>query len=208
MKRIDARLRRKRGEGDHRSRRPLAVLAAAIGALVVLAGCSGVEVSQDFRKNADFSGISSFAWESQTQKETGDVRIDNPLLDERIRTAVQQNLAAKGIEKTERGVADIWVRYQLQSRQQVRSNDVGGGFGFGIGTYGSGGGISVGTGGNVRTYEYGFLAIDLIRPKSGELLWRGTATFQFPDHLTPEQTTERIDTAVSKTLEQFPPGPS
>jgi hypothetical protein len=178
-------------------------------ALMTLAviGCSGVEVSQDYKTDADFSGISLFAWATDTQEKTGDVRADNPLLNDRIRDAVEQTLKNMGLSPADRPAADVLVEYQLQIRQKIRSDDVRGGVGFGYGSYGRVGGIAIGTGGDVQSYDEGLLVIDLIRTDSETLLWRGNATFPMPDHMTPEKTTAQIQEAVEKTLAQFPPAP-
>ena len=170
-------------------------------------GCSGVKVSQDYRKGDDFSGIISFAWASDIQEKTGNVQADSPLMDERIREAVERVLIAKGIGKADRTGADILVKYQLEIRQKVKSDDVRGGFGFGYGTYGRGGGIVIGTGGDVQTYEEALLIIDLLRPQGSDLLWRGIATYRLTPHSSPEKATALVNEAVEKTFAQFPPDP-
>ena len=72
----------------------------AIPALTLLViGCSGLEVSQDYDVNTDFSGLKLYAWKSEKQAQTGDIRVDNPLLDARIRAAVDRALTAGGLHK-------------------------------------------------------------------------------------------------------------
>lgn len=184
-------------------------IAAAVLVWAVLgaAGCSGIQVSQDYGKGADFSGVSSFAWASDTQEKTGDVRVDNPLMIRRIREAVEQTLIEKGMRKADRSEAGILVQYHYEIRQKVRSDDVRGGFGFGAGTWGRSGGIVIGTGGEVQTYDEALLVVDLLRPNESDLLWRGNATYRLAEHSSPEKTTQRVNQAVEKIFAQFPPAP-
>ena len=188
-------------------RRIRIAVAILVLAVVGSTGCSGIQVSQDYRKSADFSGISSFAWASESQEKTGDVRVDNPLMVERIREAVEQTLIEKGLRKADRSEADILVQYHFEIRQKVKSDDVRGGFGFGVGTWGRGGGIVIGSGGDVKTYDEALLVIDLLRPNESDLLWRGNATYRLAAHSSPEKTTRLVYEAVEKIFAQFPPAP-
>jgi hypothetical protein len=174
---------------------------------MTVVGCSRVEVSQDYPAGTDYSGISSYAWASDIQKKSGDVRVDSPLMVERIRTALDRSLSARGFLKKSRTEADVLVRYRFEIRQKIRSDDVSGGVGFGYGTGGRGGGIVFSSGADIQTYDEGLLAIDLLLADTEALIWRGYATFPAPTHSTPEETTARINEAVEKTLAQFPPAP-
>ena len=174
---------------------------------MITSGCSRVQVSQDYRKTADFSKIHSWAWTSDVQAKTGDIRVDNPLMDERIRAAVAANLSAKGLRVAPAGEADAQIRYNYQIRQKIRSDDTRGGIAVGYGAS-SRGGIVFSTGSEVKSYDEGLLVIDFLRPEDSELLWRGNATFPVSDHLSPDNITDLINEAVEKTLAQFPPAVS
>jgi hypothetical protein len=174
-------------------------------ALITAVGCSRVQVSQDYRKTADFSNIYSYAWTSDVQEKSGDIRVDNPLMDERIRAAVAANLSAKGLRAVPAGEADVKILYNYQIRQKIRSDDTRGGLAVGYGAYSRGGGIVFSTGSDVKSYDEGLLVIDFLHPKDGELLWRGNATFPVSEHSAPEKITDLINEAVEKILAQFPP---
>ncbi len=119
---------------------------AVFAATLVLGGCSGVQVNQDYDPATDFSSLQAYRWESETQEKTGDLRIDNPLRDSRIRTAVARQLSDKGFVQSADGEATFLVRYQYTLRQKIESDGAGGGIGFGIGSYGRHGGVAIGTG--------------------------------------------------------------
>jgi len=112
--------------------------------LFIFWGCSTLKVSQDYDLKANLSGLKTYAWQSKTHKETGDVRVDNPLLHSRIRSAVDFYLLGKGYRKVSQGAPDFYVKYQYSVRSKIESDNLDGGVGFGIGTYGRHGGIGVG----------------------------------------------------------------
>lgn len=179
------------------------------GAMILLAGCSGIRVSQDYEPATTFDNLHTFAWTTATQAPTGDPRIDNPLRDGRIRAAVERVLTTKGFVRATEAAPTFLVRYQYTLRQKIDSSGPSGGIGFGIGSYGRRGGIAIGTGtGNtVSEYDEGSLVIDLMDPATDRLLWRGTGTQRFREYDDPAKTTADIDTLVETILAQFPPQP-
>lgn len=179
-------------------------LVVAATALVIY-GCSGVRVSQDYDPATDFKSMQTYRWESESQPKTGDLRIDNPLRDTRIRAAVTRQLNQKGFIASTDGAPTFLVRYQYTLRQKIESDGTRGGIGFGIGSYGSRGGIAIGTGSNVREYDEGTLTIDFVDATSPTLLWRGTGIQRFREYDNPEKASQDINTLVEKILSQFPP---
>jgi hypothetical protein len=174
---------------------------------VLLAGCSGVRVSQDFDPATAFDGLETFAWASKTQAETGDPRIDNPLRDKRIRAAVERVLTERGFVAATDAPASFLIRYQYVLRRRIESNGGSPSFGIGVGSIGSRGSIAMGTstGAAIREVDEGSLIIDLVEPETAALLWRGTGTQTFREHADPAKTTRDIDTLVERVLAQFPP---
>jgi hypothetical protein len=172
--------------------------------VVTLGGCAGVRVSQDYEPGTDFSTYNAFDWKSSIQPQTGDIRIDNPLLDGRIRKAVERGLVEKGYRKTDQMSADFLVEYSLAVQAKVDSSPVSIGTGFGIGGGGSFGGIGVGTP-VVDSYEEGLLVINFFDTKSGQLIWRGSGTRRLGWQSDPAKNTEEVNTLVDKVLVQYPP---
>lgn len=178
-------------------------LALYLLIVAALGGCAGVRVSQDYEPGTDFATYKTFDWKSAVQPQTGDIRIDNPLLDGRIRKAIERLLVAKGYRKT-RGTADFLVDYSLAVQAKVDSSPVSIGTGFGIGSGGSFGGIGVGTP-VVDSYEEGLLVINLYDTKTGQLTWRGSGTRRLGWQSDTAKNTEKVNTLVDKVLAQFPP---
>ena len=175
--------------------------------LVLFAGCSGIEVSQDYHMTADFSNLKTFDWHSAKQKKTGDLRVDNPLLDSRIRKAVDRSLAQKGFQRKSKGTPDFYVGYKYAILKRIRSERVRSGIGFGFGGSGSFGSVGIGTGSDIREYDEGMLVIDITNTKNGKLLWRGTGTRRVSKHADPKERTKKVNQTVEKILAQFPPQP-
>ena len=63
---------------------------------VVLAGCSTMQVHSDHDPSANFAGLKTYDWTKAAKKVTGDPRLDNPALDQRIRELIQLQLAKQG----------------------------------------------------------------------------------------------------------------
>ena len=93
-------------------------LAAATAALT---GCSTLEVSQDYDSTADFSTLKTFTWQDINQPETGDIRVDSPLIDQRIRTVITTNLALKGLAYSDVDPPDVRVAYRYTVLFKIRS---------------------------------------------------------------------------------------
>ena len=166
--------------------------------------CSSVKVSQDYDLAKPLPAMKTYRWQTDEQVKTGDVRVDNPLLNERIRRAVDRELLQKGFRKETAGTPDFQVTYQFSISQKVRSDDVRTGVGFGVGTYGRRGGIAIGTGGHVSTVDEALLIIDLV-DRRGDLLWRGKGTRYLPAHSSPAKTEKIYNELVEKIMGQFPP---
>jgi hypothetical protein len=173
---------------------------------LVVAGCSGIRVSQDYDPDIRFPQLTTFAWTLPAQEKTGDPRIDNPLLDARIRAAIVKVLATKGFHGPTTAPPSFTVRYRYLL--QPRLNGGGGsGIHFGIGSFGGHGGIAIGTGTTIgdRSRTDASLIIDVLDPTSGALLWRGTGTEPYRDYDSPDTATTAVDTLVERILAPFPP---
>ena len=172
--------------------------------ILLLGGCAGIKVSQDYDPGSNFSDLKSFKWKSEIQPKTGDYQVDNPLLDNRIRTAIDQKLADMGYRKVAQGPNDFNVGYSYTVRSTLDSSSVSVGTGFGIGGDSSFGGIGIGFPVGGQSSDEGLLVIDFTDPLTGKLLWRGTGSSRLSVDSTPEKVTSNINMVVEKILAQFP----
>jgi len=168
-------------------------------------GCSSVQVSQDYNSKLNLTSLRTYAWHYDKQAKTGDIRIDSPLIDARIRAAIDATLIARGYRNIARDQADFHVAYQYAIRGKNQSDSVQTSIGFGFGSFGRHGGIGVSTGSDVSQYDEGLLIIDILDARDGSTLWQGKGTRQVFIHTEPERLTAQINETVHKILDQFPP---
>ena len=171
--------------------------------LVTLQACSGISVSQDYEQGYDFSALKTFAWKANNDNEYG--LKDNDLVDQRIRTAIENNLSAKSLTQLDTGKPDIFISYHVTIEQKISSSNVSGGISIGRSSRGRYGSVGVGTGSQVQAYDQGTLLIDMTDAESDKLIWRGISTQSVSDHLEPGESEVIINETVAKILQQFPP---
>ena len=181
------------------------LIVVLVFAALSISGCSTVEVSQDYRPGSEFSRLKTFAWKSDTQEKSGDIRIDSTLTDERIRTAVEQALISKGFSKAHGNAPDFHISYTYQITKRIQSYPGNASIGFGSWFHHRHGMIGLRSGTEISDYDEGLLIIDFTEPGSDTLLWRGKSTRTVSEHPTPENAIKGITEAVEKTLAQFPP---
>jgi hypothetical protein len=175
-------------------------------AAALLAACATLDVSSDYDPATDFAKYKTYQWLPGTSKIAGrDERYDD-LLDQRVRDAVGKELTAKGYQLRADGAPDFLVTYQaaVQDKIDVRViNDYYGGYGY-AGYYGYRGGWMVP---RTETYQYsqGTLVIDIIDAAARRVIWHGTVQAEVNLQQDPQKRIARLNEAVHKVLEQFPP---
>jgi hypothetical protein len=131
----------------------------------------------------------------------------NNLVDSQVKSAVDAELAKKGLTKSDADTADLYIGYQaaVGTEKQYTSFDTGWGYGpgwYGGGWYGSGGGITTGT---TSTIYVGQLALDMYSSKAKNLVWRGAASKTLDEGAKPEKQQKNLAKAVAKLLKNYPP---
>jgi hypothetical protein len=167
---------------------------------LALFACRSVHVHVDYDPEEDFSGYQRFAWYPGSADQSGNLAVQNPLIDARVRQAVERTLTEKGFEKAGPGSADFYVAYHLSVESRLDTYTVDRYYG----RYGWTMSIPET---RVDQYEEGTLVIDVADARDRELVWRGTGTRRIERSPTPEETTQNVDRAVAEILDSFPPGP-
>ena len=149
--------------------------------LAVLAsgGCATVQVSQDYDPRAIVSGTGTWQWRDPVQGATGDIRIDNPLLDRRVRHAVERHLTGRNLVRTA-ARPDLVLSYHLIIEQKIVSDSYYSTVGLGSFYDPWYGGIVTET--RIRQYDQCRLTIDIHSADSGALTWRGVGVFRLTTH--------------------------
>jgi hypothetical protein len=171
----------------------LAVAVALIPALAV-----AQKVSYDYDKTATFSTFKTYAHKEGT-------KVGQPLIDDRIIAAIDAELAAKGLTKSESS-PDIFVVYHVAFDKQKDISTYSSGYAGGYGPYGWGYGGGMGTTTTqVRDILIGTLVIDIADAKKGQLAWRGMGVKEVNTQANPEKRDKSINNAVKKIFKNFPP---
>jgi hypothetical protein len=155
------------------------VRAAAAGALGLgLAACTSLPVTTDVNPNMSVANCHTYAFAKEFVANANQpAAYGNPLNAERLRVAIESNLAARGIQRADHASADCVVGYAMGTRQVL--NDYYGGFGpsWGLG-YGYGWGrrgAVYGAWGWDGPYvsDETRIAVDLFDAKSHTPIWHG-----------------------------------
>ncbi len=160
----------------------IAIVTLLIAPVAVLAQ----KVNTDSDPTAPFASYRTYAWTAGTPAA-------NPFAEDRIHAAVEQQLAAKGFTKSDTPDVMVATLVATEDRQELVANGFGGGFLFG--------GYATAS---VRTYVQGTLVVDLYDAHTKQLVWRGTGTDTMSSKS--EKNTKKVDKALAKMFERYPPG--
>ena len=174
---------------------------------LTLIACSGLSVIADFDPSANFSAYQTYEWLPDTTSKDSGIS-GNPLIDRRIRMAIENNLNAKGYHKVEDG-GDLAVGYQLSTHEEVSYSTMysgWGGYGYHWDYWDSGVGVgSSTTQRNVTTV--GQLVIGVFDEQTRDLVWYGTGEKTINQRQqSPEKSQEKLNDIVSRIMESLPPG--
>jgi len=154
--------------------------------LLIATNAFGQKVTTDSMPGRDWSKFHTYSWGEGTPA-------SDPLLAQKIVSAIDAQLAAKGLKKVESD-PDLIVIYHTSTDQQKSLNWSSMG---GWGRFGGMGSASV------DTVITGQLKVDIADYKAKQFLWRGTATDTVSDN--PQKLTKAINKALTKMFQKFPP---
>jgi hypothetical protein len=171
----------------------------AIAALMIPALAFAQKTSYDYDKTATFETYKTYALKDGT-------KVGQELIDNRIVSAIETELAAKGLTKSEN--PDVFVVYHVAFDKEKDISTFSSGYGGGYGPYGWGwgGGWAGGTTSTqVRDILIGTLVIDIADAKKGQIAWRGMGVKEVNTQAKPEKRDKSINNAVKKIFKNYPP---
>jgi len=169
-----------------------------------MSGCTTFDISNDYQKSYNFQELTTYAWLPGLKLDIGDGRIDDWALAKRIKTAVETELNKKGFKKVEYGNEDFLLGfaaalntplyrdklYEYQMKERGRMRIV----------------FQERSAYQHPTYDNGTLIIDVIKPDTNEIVWRGSAQAGIQiDYVSAEKKKKRLFKAVGQILNKFPP---
>jgi hypothetical protein len=172
-------------------------------ALAVLTGCAPFTVKYDYDARAHFEAFKTYDWYAASSKAKGQAAgVENPIMDRRVRNAVERELAAKGLKQQTTGEPDLLVTYYpvYNHRAMVTSTGFGGGWGYR--PYGLGMGTSIT---EVHHYQEGSIVLELVDNKTNQLIWQAAAEGALSNLEDPQEAEEQVGKAVKALLTRFPP---
>ncbi len=166
------------------------------GLCAITFACAALAVAQDVKYNympgTDFSKFKTYKWV--------DVKGGNhpdQLINDQIKQAIDSQLAAKALSKTDSDQADLYVDYQVAVNQEKQWDAIGYG-----GRYTRMGGTGTMTS---STINIGTLVVDMYDVASKKQVWRGDATKTLNPSKDPAKNQENLQKAVAKLLKNYPP---
>ena len=173
---------------------PIALLAATALAQ---------DVRYNFAADANFAKYKTYKWVAVK----GSDQLDQ-ITDGQLKSAIDEELAKKGMTKTEADSADLYLGYQvaLSQEKELTTFDTGWGYGPGWGRgwygYGGGGGMTTST---TSTINIGHVNLDMYDPAEKKLVWRGTATKTLDTKAKPDKRMKNMRKGAAKLLKNYPP---
>jgi len=164
----------------------------AIGLFVVALATAvfADNITVDYDHSANFKQVKTYSWSK--------VQTANTIWDQRVKDAVDKELAAKGWSQVPSGGDVALVAVEKTSVQQLYDTFYNG---FG-GWRGRGAGMGETTT-TVDLYKVGTLVVSIFDANSKQLLWRGTSRSYLSGN--PEKNTKKLDKDVQRMFKKFPP---
>ncbi len=179
----------------------------AVAVLLGLEACSGLAVKTDVNPNMSVANCHTYAFADEHMANADhQSAFGNPLNGQRLREAIEANMAAKGIQKVDdRKSAECVVGYAMGTRQVFE--DYYGGWAWGGGWGWGGYGPRWGWGGGIYDAPYvqdeTRVSVDLFDAKSRVPIWHASVS-QSVSELSGPHAVERINAAAAAIFTKFP----
>ena len=177
------------------------IIRFVLPVLILASGALAQDVHYNFDPQADFSQYKTYRWSKHPQS----VDIDELTL-RMLGSALDAEIATKGLSKTDAATADLVIVYQIaiKKEKELTSYDSTWGYGRGWrgGWYGPGGGISTAT---TSTISIGSLALDIHDGSKKQLVWRGVVEKTLDANAKPDKQRKNAAKSAKKLLKNYPP---
>ena len=184
-------------------------LTAKIGLVIstlAFIGCTSTpKVDADYNESYNFSSIKNYYMipdkEADYLGQPG-----SSLTDQRIENAISFEMDKRNIAPVAREQADILISFHITSKDKTRVHNYNTGYSYGM--YGgyrrSSLSMNYGNDISVQQYVEGQLLIDLVDPKTNNVVWRGTASKKINNNWTNDERIDIINSHVAATMALIP----
>ncbi len=179
--------------------------AAAVVAPMLLGACTTLPVTTDYNPVVGIGVCHTYAWATEHYNTTSPAAFANPLNGERLRSAIEANLNARGLRPAaEHTHADCLVGYAIGSRLMAdQFGDWRVGYGYGYGWRRGWGGWAGWGPYDAPVYNEGRISVDIFDVKSHTPIWHATVESNAGD-LTGSDAAARINAAAAAIFTKFP----
>ena len=190
--------------------RTLKICGFVVGASLGLGACTTLRVTTDVNPGFSVANCHSYSFAQEHTVSAGQPGAwGNPLNADRLKTAIEGNMAARGVTRADgEGAADCVVGYAIGTRQVF--NDYYGGWGPG---WGVGWGVGYGWGRGRGYGGWGYdgpwvedetrIAIDVFDNKSRTPIWHASVS-QSVSNLTGPNAEAKISQGTAAIFAKFP----
>ena len=163
-------------------------LALSLAGLLLTAVTAWAGITTDYDHKANFAQYKTYSW--------GKIQTANGLWDERVKSAIATQLAAKGwTEEPSGGDVVVTARDAIHNQQELNT------FYDGFGGWRRGGGLGMSTT-TVDNYQVGTLLVQLFDAQSKNLIWQSSATGTLSSNS--DKNIKLLDKNVQKMFGHFP----
>ena len=160
---------------------------------------SAQDIKYNYVEGTDFSKYKTYKW-----VKAPNAQYPNSILDGQIMQAIDTQLAAKGLAKTEDN-PDLYVVYQVAVNQEKQWNSYStGGDMWGWGGWRGWGGMSTTTT-TTSTINIGTLNCDIYDVATKKQIWRGEASKTLGSGKDPKKVQKNLNKAMAKLFKKYPP---
>lgn len=179
-------------------------------ALMNLIGCGTNEVVCTYEPSTDFASLKTYAWQDFDNSSLEDSGLDVDMIDQRIRQAVDTQLAARGVVPADQANADCWIVYSLSVEREFYNTSISE--------------TNVGRAGRLgwsrmsrdpayisryetvyHEYNEGTLVVYVIDPATEKPVWQALLEAVVDPSNSVEERRKRIDKAITALFSLFPP---
>ena len=162
--------------------------------LILMVGCSSKKAEVDYDPSFEVIALATFTIVHES--------LDgyDSLNENRIKEAIVDEMQRKGYKNTGKDRADFYVRYKNSIKEDVPSKSS---FGFGLGTFSSGLGLSLGAVSR-SSNDKSIMIINMLDPKTKNVFWSSSFTHNIDRSKTPKESTEFFNKTIATMLKDFP----
>jgi len=158
-------------------------------------------IETQYEEGVDFSKYSTWNWLPELQEQSVDPRIADPVVQNRIRRAIESQLGEQGFNRT-MDSPDFFVVYHAALEDGLSQTMVDDWYDNNAANAEYSTNMQVNY---TNSWEEGSLLIDILDSKTVEIVWRGSARAEIKVEANDEEKDKRIKEAVQKMFEKFPP---